>query len=183
MKLAIFDMDGTLFNTNEINYNAYKKALEPFGVSLDYEFFCSNCNGRHYKVFLPVLLDDDLEKVEKVHNLKKQYYSKFLNKVKINSHLFEIINRIKENYKIALVTTASKKNTMDILEFTNKKDVFDLILTSEDIKNAKPDPEGFLLAMKNFNANPSETIIFEDSNVGLDAAFKTNATVFKVEKF
>lgn len=183
MKLAIFDMDGTLFNTNDINYYAYKEALNKYNIDLDYEYYCNYCNGRHYKIFISPLVNNDVTKIEDIHNIKKTAYSKYLNKVKINEHLFSIIDKIKSEYKIALVTTASKKNVYEILEYTGKLNLFDLILTSEDVTKQKPDPEGFILAMNKYNVNPRECMIFEDSNVGIEAANKTNASVFKIEKF
>lgn len=183
MKLAIFDMDGTLFNTNDINYYAYKEALDKYNIPLDYEYYCNYCNGRHYKVFIPPLVNNDSEKVEDIHNVKKLAYSKYLDKVKINEHLFNIIDKIKENYKIALVTTASKKNVYEILEYTGKTKLFDLILTSDDIDKPKPDPEGFILAMNKYSVEPKDCMIFEDSLVGIEAANKTKASVFKIEKF
>lgn len=183
MKLAIFDMDGTLFNTNNINYYAYKEALSKYNVSIDYQYFCDFCNGRSYKVFIPPLVNNDIEKIEDIHKIKKNAYSKYLDKVKVNEHLFNIIDKLKEDYKIALVTTASKKNAYEILEYTRKKELFDLILTSDDIKRQKPDPEGFLLAMSEFDAKPGECIIFEDSEVGIEAAKKTNSNIFKIENF
>lgn len=183
MKLAIFDMDGTLFNTNDINYYSYKEALDKYNVSIDYEYYCNYCNGRHYTVFIPPLVNNDKEKTEDIHNIKKSVYSKYLDKVKVNEHLFNIIDKIKQDYKIALVTTASKKNTYEILEYTKKIDLFDLILTSEDIKRPKPDPEGFLLAMSYYNVAPKDCVIFEDSDVGIEAAKKTKSNIFKVEKF
>ena len=85
--------------------------------------------------------------------------------------------------KIALVTTASKKNTFEILNYTKKLELFDIILTSDDIKNPKPDPEGFLKAIEKSNVDSRESVIFEDSDIGIEAAKKTNATVFRVEKF
>jgi len=183
MKLAIFDMDGTLYNTNDVNYFSYCESLKEFDVSLDYDYYCDYCNGRSYKVFIPELVNNDLEKIEKVHNLKKEYYSKYLDKVKINEHLFNIISSIKKDYKIILVTTASKKNTYEILDYTNKTQLFDLILTGEDVKQPKPDPEGFNLAISKYNANPKDCIIFEDADVGIEAAIKTGASVIKIEKF
>lgn len=183
IKLAIFDMDGTLFNTNSINYYSYKEALSKYNVSLDYKYFCNYCNGRHYKVFVPPLVNNDKEKIEDIHKIKKGVYSKYLDKVIINEHLFNIIDKLKGDYKIALVTTASKKNTYELLEYTEKKDLFDLILTSEDIKKTKPDPEGFLLAMDKYNVKPEDCVIFEDSDVGIEAAQKTKSTVIKIEKF
>lgn len=182
-KLAIFDMDGTLFDTNNINYYAYKEAFEKYNISFSYEHYCKYCNGRHYKVFVPPLVNNDSKKIEDIHNAKKEAYSKHLDKVKINEHLFNIIEQIKSEYKIALVTTASKRNTYEILEYTNKINLFDLILTSDDVKKPKPDPEGFKLAMKKYNVKPDDCLIFEDSEVGIEAAKKTNANVFKIESF
>ena len=183
MRLAIFDMDGTLYNTNDVNYFAYKEALNKYNVLIDYEYYCNYCNGRHYSTFLPPLVNGDKDKIKDIHDTKKNAYSKYLNKVKINEQLFNIMKIIKKEYKIALVTTASKKNTMEILKYTNKLDIFDLILTADDIKKPKPDPEGFLLAINKFGANPEDCIIFEDSDVGIEAAKKTKASVLKVEHF
>ena len=69
MKLAIFDMDGTLFNTNNINYYAYKEALDKYNVSIDYDYYCNYCNGRSYKVFIPPLVNNDEEKVQDIHKI------------------------------------------------------------------------------------------------------------------
>ena len=46
------DLDGTLIDTVRVNYLAYKEALEPFGVKIDYDYFKKFCNGRHYKAFV-----------------------------------------------------------------------------------------------------------------------------------
>ena len=182
-KCAIFDLDGTLFNTNDVNYYAYKEALSKYNISMDYEYYCNYCNGRHYKVFIPDLVNNDINKIEDIHYNKKELYSKYLDKVKINNHLIEFIKSIKEKYYIALVTTASSKNTYDILNYTNTFKLFDLILTSDDVKNAKPNPEGFNKAIDYFKLNPSDCVIFEDSDVGIEAALKTGAEVIRIEKF
>lgn len=181
-KLAIFDMDGTLFNTNDVNYHAYKEALDPFGVALNRDFFAKECNGNHYTTFLPELMGGT-EHIEEVHRAKKANYSKHLDKAVINWHLFDLIDAIKDSYHIALVTTASKKNVFDILEFFNVKDKFELILTSDEIKAPKPDPEGFLSAMSFFKVSADKTVIYEDSKAGIEAARKTGATVMVVDKF
>ena len=183
MKLALFDLDGTLYNTNDVNYYAYKEALNKYDVDIDYDYYCNYCNGRHYTVFVPPLVDNDKDKIEDIHKTKKAAYSKYLDKVKVNEHLFNIIESIKNEYKICLVTTASKKNTMEILDYTNKTELFDYIITAEDITNPKPDPEGFNKAIEYFNAKPEDTVIFEDSEVGIEAARATGATVFVINQF
>lgn len=181
-KLAIFDLDGTLFNTDEVNYCAYRDAFKEFGTELDRAFFVSECNGRHYKEFAPRIMGSD-EHIEEVHKLKKENYSKYLDKAVMNVHLFEIIRLIKNEYIIALVTTASRKNTEDILNHFEVLDLFDCLITQEDITKTKPDPEGFITTMKRFNIEPKETVIFEDSDVGILAAQRSGASVMTVNAF
>lgn len=181
-KLAIFDLDGTLFDTSEVNYLSYKKALNELGYDIDHDYFVSYCNGRYYKDFLKDMVNHNEEILTKIHKLKKEYYKDFLNYSKENIHLFNIINLIKNDYHIALVTTASKNNAFEILKHFNRFELFDLILTQEDIKK-KPDPDGFNKAMKFFNVSFENTIIFEDSDVGLQAAKSSKANTFKIITF
>lgn len=182
-KLALFDLDGTLFNTNDVNFYSYQFALSREGIGLDYEYYCKECNGRHYKYFLPKLGIVDKESIERIHICKKNMYSSFLEHAKINAHLFEVIEVMKEKYSCAVVTTASRKNTHDILTYFGKEQLFDALFTQEDITKPKPDPEGFLLAMRHFAVSKEDTIIFEDSDVGVQAALATGATVMIVAQF
>lgn len=185
-KLALFDLDGTLFDTRRTNWLSYNKALEEFGVSIQYEFFAEKCNGKHYKTFIPDLLknqEDFQEKTERVHELKKGFYSLFLENAVPNKALFDIIKNLRSEYYTAIVTTASRKNCMELLEKHSKAELFDLILTGEDVIKKKPDPEGFLKAMEHFSVKPEDTLIFEDSEIGLEAAEKSRATVFAARGF
>lgn len=181
-KLAMFDLDGTLYDTRDVNYYSYKAALENFGIDLDYDYFSRFCNGKHYKTFLPEIMKNT-EYMEEVHNLKKKFYAEYLDRARENTHLFQIIQCIKNDYYIALVTTASRKNSEEILEYHNRLNEFDLIISQEDVKNKKPDPEGFLKAMAFFNIRKEDSLIYEDSDVGIEAAISSGATVFTVKGY
>lgn len=180
--LACFDLDGTLFDTGAVNYYAYKNALEEFGIELTKDFFDSECEGKNYKDFIPVIMGNTLN-MEKVHDLKKNYYVTNLDKARENKHLFRMIKLMKDNYYIALVTTASRKNTLDILNYFGYTELFDFIVTQEDTTEIKPNPQGFLKAIEYFEMDASNTVIFEDSDIGLAAAGATGATVIAVNNF
>ena len=180
--LAIFDLDGTLFDTSEVNYLAYRDAMAVFGAHLDKDYFVNQCNGRHYKEFVPVVMGTE-EHMEEVHKLKKDFYAKHLKSAKANLHLFQIIKSLREQYYVAIVTTASKKNTNDILGYFGYGQLFDYVVTQELITRTKPDPQGFNIAIEHFNMDPSRTIIFEDSEVGIAAAKATGASVMIVGQF
>lgn len=182
MKLAIFDMDGTLFDTIEVNYRAYKSALNDCGFDLSRDFFEKECNGKNYKEFLVPIVGTDMEIQKKVHIKKKEAYSKYLNCAKCNYNLLTVIRAMKssELFYTALVTTASKKNCMEILTMFEATELFDLILTQEDVEELKPSPLGFQKAMAHFGIAPEDTLIFEDSEVGLQAAARSEASYMKV---
>ena len=81
---------------------------------------------------------------------------------------------------IALATTASRKNVLDILAFFDLESKFDLMITQEDTSKLKPDPECYIRAMEKAGVSASKTIIFEDSEVGIKAARESGGYVVKV---
>lgn len=182
-KLAIFDLDGTLFDTKDVNYNAYQNAIKMLGIDaeIDYNNFCNLYNGKNYREFLPKIIPDITEEqMKNIHNFKKNIYTQYLDKARKNELLFLMIQEIKEKFYISIVTNASKKNVKDILEKFSVKNLFDLLITQEDVKNPKPSAEGFLKAMNYFNISKKNTIIFEDSEIGIQAANKAETNYVKV---
>lgn len=177
-KLIIVDLDGTLVDTKDINYHAYKDALARYGYEIDYDYFCAYCNGRHYLDFIPQIVDDE-SLYPHIHKVKKSRYSAFLKLAKVNNVLVEILRAMKSTYKLAVVTTASRQNCMELLDANELTSLFDLILTREDVEKSKPNPEGFLKAMAYFSAIPENTIIFEDSFVGMEAALAATPNVYR----
>ena len=183
MKLIIVDLDGTLFDTKDVNYHAYKEAIAPYGYDMDYKYYCEFCNGRHYLDFLPQVTTTDSEILSAMHKAKKIAYKNHLDKAVLNKGLVDIIRLMRGEYKTAVVTTASKENCWDILNQFEIAGLFDLVPTHDDITKSKPDPEGFLKAMEYFGAKPEDTIIFEDSTVGLEAAERSGAFYYKTYRF
>lgn len=180
-RLAIFDLDGTLYDTRAVNFKAYQFALREYQVELDKDFFYRSCNGQFYKQFLPAVAPHLTETdMEQIHNRKKSLYHECLSSAESNGNLIQIIQSIRPEYYIALVTTASRRNTEEILRYFRHYEMFDLIIAQEDVTKKKPDPEGFQKAMQYFEIQPEHTIIFEDSDSGINAALKCGAGVCKV---
>lgn len=180
-KLLICDMDGTLFNTLSANYHAYAQAVKEYGFSLSYHFYENYCNGKDYRDFLPEIIGDNAEELlENIHQRKIQLYSAYLDEVKENTMLFTMLETLKKNFFIALVTTASRDNCVQLLNCFHRKQFFDLIVTKEDVKYLKPNPEGFLIAMNFFHIEPWNTAVFEDSEDGIEAARRCGLSVYRV---
>lgn len=183
MKLIMIDLDGTLFDTRMVNYLAYQEAIEPYGYRIDYEYYCDFCNGRHYMDFLPQITTSDEKVLAYMHFRKTTAYKRYLEKAVVNWTLIDIARQCKPEYKVALVTTASRQNTYDILKQFHLVDFFDLVLTHDDVKKSKPDPEGYLKAMAYFGSSGEEAVVFEDSDVGVEAAERAGAKVYVVKGY
>lgn len=183
MELIMVDLDGTLFDTRRVNYLSYKFAVNTYGYDLDYDYYCKECNGNYYMDFLPKITTSDKEVLKDIHYIKKVKYSTYLSEARVNFNLVEMLKQLKAKCKIALVTTASKKNTYDILQQFNLIELFDLIITQDDVNNSKPNPECYLKAVKYFQCNKNECLIFEDSKTGIEAAKRARIQYFVVTGF
>lgn len=185
IKLLIFDLDGTIIDSEEANYKAYKNALAEADVELSKDFFIKNCfNGQHYKDFLPLLMPNASdEQIEKVHDRKQEIYISNMKNISVNPIIKDIIIEFKNKKKLALATTAGAIAVENVLKAIQLENVFDLILTGNDVKKKKPNPEVFIKCLEHFNIEPHQTVIFEDSDIGIEAANKTGSWIIKIEKW
>lgn len=185
IKLIIFDLDGTIIDSANANYKSYHDALKEIGVDLTREFFdIHSFNGKHYKDFLPKLIPNPTnEIIEMVHDRKQEIYKNNLSNINVHPYIRSVITNNRKKTKIALATTAAKIAVKNVLKAIDMENMFDLVITGDDVKNRKPNPEVFLKCMEYFNISAEETLIFEDSDIGIEAAKQTGAWILKVENW
>lgn len=171
IRLIMVDLDGTLADTEEANWLAYKEALNEYGHDISYETYCEFCDGKSYRDFLPKILGDDERLTEEVHRIKNSCYPEKLSSAKLNQPLVELLEIAKSfGCRVALVTTAAKENVSSFLGLFKMDEFFDLVITGDDVANGKPSPDCYVMARNHFGVKPEEAIIFEDSKAGLEAA-------------
>lgn len=184
IKLAMFDLDGTLYDTSMSNFYSYKEAIFRLcGHEIDKSFFVEKCFSRNYKSFLPDLGVGEND-IKAVHDMKIELYNSFLDTITVNEKLIHIARLLKaDGVNLAVVTTGSAVNTRQILDHFGHRDLFDLLVTQETVAAAKPDPAGYIYAMDHFNAAPDECMIFEDSEVGIESALPCKTGLMKIMRF
>ncbi len=181
IKLIISDFDGTLVDTFEANLHAYQKSFNDVNLSLTEEEYRRNF-GFRFERFMSEMGISDEEIINSIREKKKNYYPSFFNFLKINTPLVELISTFHENGgKTAIASTARKENLENALLYTNLKSIFDLVFAGEEVTLGKPSPEIYQKVIERMNVSPEETLIFEDSEVGLQAAKASKAHYMKIE--
>lgn len=173
LKLVIFDMDGLMFDTERIGRIAYGEAGKKYNFTFDDSIFQkitgASCKLRD-KSFMETFgesfpLENILSYKEKrMHDLIEEHG------VPIKTGLIELIKFLKENkVKIALASS-SKMSVIKYYLSMTKIGGFDFIISGEDIKESKPNPEVFLTPCEKLNIDTNNAIVLEDSTNGIKAA-------------
>ena len=186
-KYYLFDLDGVLINTDNIQYNSTKEAIYntcKYDISSkdDINIFKSTITTRkklEYLVNRKVIKDND---VEKIYSLKKSIANEKFEKITIDKKKIELFEFLKDNdCKIAVITNSNKNSANIILKHIGIYKYIDYFITNEDVVNSKPHSEPYIKAMIKFGGDINEYIIFEDSEIGLISAHGTGCKVYEVK--
>ncbi len=187
IKLVIFDLDGVLVDACEWHRVALNEALKEvcnYEISLEDHYTVFNGIPTKKKLLvlteLGVLTKDMHEKVydrkqAKTLEIIKSYACERQEKI-------NLINSLKSRgLTVACFTNSIRMTAELMLEKTGILNLFDYILTNEDVSFPKPDPEGYIKTMNKYGVTPSETLVVEDSPKGKQAAYDSSAHVLEVE--
>ena len=180
IKLIITDFDGTLVDTFQANLKAYQEAFASEDLSLSEEQY-RQCFGFRFERFMKAMNIDDNQIAQRIRQNKSEIYPNHFCLLKVNEPLLGFIRLFRANgVKTAVASTARRKNLINALTHINAVNDFDMILAGEDVTNGKPNPEIYYTVMKHFDVSPAETLIFEDSQVGIEAAEAAQANFMKI---
>ena len=176
----LFDLDGTLIETEKANHSAYNLALSEFGLGIDYEHFRKyvGIDSRHFLAeSFPNLKASD---VNRIRTRKSTFYKEFFSETILNRNLFSFIDQFQTIERIGIVTTGKRDNVFDILDYHGVRNKFDLIITGSDVENPKPDAEPYLKAIELIGLPSNQILAFEDSAAGCISAIAANLKVIQI---
>lgn len=180
IKAIITDFDGTLVDTFNANYAAYKDAFAKVGLNLTPERY-RECFGLRFPEFMETVGITNSEVALQIRKIKGEVYPYHFNKLRPNTALIEFIRTSRtQGIHTAVASTARGKNLRNALCYIGATDAFDYILAGEDVQNGKPNPEIYNKVLAHFGIQPTEALIFEDSPVGMLAAEAAGINYIKV---
>ena len=178
----IFDLDGVIVDTAKYHYLAWKKIADSLNIEFTHEHN-ELLKGVSRVRSLDIILE--LGSVEASQEQKDQWlvqkneeylsYLVDMDQSEILPGVLPVLDYLKANEQLIALGSASK-NARPILEKTGILSYFDAIVDGNDVSNAKPDPEVFLIAAQQLNTSPNDAIVFEDSVAGIQAANIANMT-------
>ena len=180
IKAIVTDFDGTLVDTFEANLRAYQKAFNDVDINLTSEKY-RECFGYRFERFMIAMSVQDDKTANYIREAKKEYYPTYFEYLRPNTALISLIEGFHNmGGKTAIASTARKENLMNVVNYLGLADKFDLIFAGVDVKQGKPSPEIYVKTMAALDVSPVETLIFEDSQVGIDAAKASGANLMIV---
>ena len=172
VKAVIFDRDGVIINTEGVLIDSVKKAFKELGFIVQKEDI-PQIIGRSYDVYKDYFLskwDFDFEEYRRIQ--KELYYSN-LDKAKFFEDTLELIKTLHaKKIPIAVTTSAGRDGTLLILGKAGIDQMFNVIVTKEDCKNLKPDPEPYITTAKKLQIESKFCVVIEDTALGVEAAKK-----------
>ncbi|MCA4775567.1 beta-phosphoglucomutase [Empedobacter stercoris] len=175
-KAFIFDLDGVIVDTAKYHYLAWKNLANNLNIDFTQdhnELLKGVSRVRSLEIILGLgsVQASDEQKNEWLIQKNEEYLG-YINKMddsEILPGVMKVLNFLKANHQPIILGSASK-NARPILEKVNILNYFDDIVDGNDVTNAKPDPEVFIVGAKKVNQPNENSIVFEDSVAGIQAA-------------
>lgn len=185
IKAILFDMDGVLIDAREWHYEALNEALNLFGFSIGRDAHLSTFDGLPTRKKLKLL--------SKSKNLPKGLHN-FINEIKQRNTLSLIHTKCKptfnhqrtlsmlqaQGYALGVCSNSVRQSVETMMQLSRLEKYLDVMLSNEDVNTGKPDPEIYLQAMKILGVLPSETLILEDNEHGIQAATASGGHLLKI---
>ncbi len=201
LDLLLFDLDGTLANTEQLKAESYAYAahqLRPDVAEADVEKAYGACVGLSREEIATHLLhafrledaarqrDGSVEPWEAYVAVRLERYRAMLEDGALvrrhaREHAVALVRQAHEVARqTALVTTSDRHNTDAVLAALGLADAFDTVVTADDVAETKPDPEGYRLALSRLGVGAADALAVEDSPAGLRAALAAGLPVLAV---
>ncbi|KAL2491369.1 Haloacid dehalogenase-like hydrolase domain-containing protein Sgpp [Abeliophyllum distichum] len=176
LEAILFDIDGTLCDSDPIHYHAFREMLQEVGFNggapISEEFFVKNISGMHNEELCHVLFPEwDLKRARKFMDDKEEMFRRLASEqLKQITGLDKLCKWIEDRgLKRAAVTNAPRPNAEMIISLLGLVDFFNIMVIGSECDRAKPFPDPYLEALRTVEVSPEHAFVFEDSVSGIKA--------------
>jgi beta-phosphoglucomutase family hydrolase len=177
----LFDCDGTIADSMPLHYMAWKKALAEWDCEFDEKLFYAWGGMPVSEIVQTLNKNHGLSMpVEAVSRRKESLYFELLPQLKAVAEVLEHVNAEHGRIPFAVVSGSTRESVTASLDALNILDRFDTLVCAGDYERSKPDPEAFLLAAARLGVPPENCLVFEDTEMGIQAATAAGMASVKI---
>lgn len=187
IKALIFDFDGTLVDSESIHFESWRALLKGYGVDFEERDYFQNFAGiPSIEISAQVKKRYSIE--NDIYELTAQKESIALKKAAETEITFmpfakKVLEDVRRrNIPFSIVTGSSRNEMEPVLKKEGILDFFDYTITRDDVKDSKPNPEGYLKCAELMGYELSEYLVFEDTWAGVTAAKRASLSCFGIQK-
>lgn len=172
LKALLFDLDGTLAETDSLHFQIWKDFLHDYGLEIDHSFYQAKISGRLNPDIVSDLLPqlDPAEQEDFIWNKEAEFRNR-ADALQPMPGLLDLLDwAIQQNLQLAVVSNAPKENAQFMLQTLNLTAIFPTIVLGDDLPIGKPDPLPYRETLRQLNLTQAEAIAFEDSPSGIRSA-------------
>ena len=171
-RALLFDLDGTLAETDSLHLPTWVDALQPYGVEVDEEFYRDRISGRSTAEIVRELLPDlPDEQGRSIGEAKEASFRERASELEPLPGLVDFVIQGRElGMRIALVTNAPEENVETILLALKLRDFFDVVVLADEVEAVKPDPAPYRAALEKISVPAELALAFEDSVSGISSS-------------
>ncbi len=172
LKAILFDLDGTLANTDPLHFKIWQDLLREQGIEMDRDTYKSKISGRQNPEIIQDLLPHlSSTESDQFAEYKEQLFREQALNLEPLPGFLELLEWIEHRpLKTAVVTNAPLKNADFMLKALNLKERFKTVVLGEEMTAGKPDPAPYQFCLEQLEIQASEAIVFEDSPSGIRSA-------------
>lgn len=180
----IFDCDGTLTDSMPLHFLAWRAALSPFGLLLSEDRFYAMAGIPSDKIIQ--LLSAEQQIHVDYREAAKQKEQAFLDRIHLLEPIapvIEVVKHFRKRVPMAVASGGFRHIILRQLQHIGCEELFDSIVAAEDTQRHKPNPDVFLEAAKRLNVAPHNCLVYEDADLGVEAAAAAGMDVIDVRQF
>lgn len=177
----LFDCDGTIVDSMPLHYVAWKTSLAEYNCVYEEKLFYA-WGGRPIREIIRLLneMQDLNMPLDEVAEKKEALYHQLLPQLKAIPEVIEHIDAQHGRIPFAVVSGSRRTSVVGSLNALGLLEKFDTLVCAEDYKRGKPAPDAFLMAAERLGIAPSECLVFEDTELGIEAATAAGMASVKV---
>ena len=182
-KLIIFDLDGTVIQSQRVWDLAYKKVAEVAGFgTIDTSVSSGDTLANDWKHILATNVITNSRPVNELVELTQNEYIQNLDKLEVTEGFWPFVAELKlmKKLNLGLVSNSCRVVVDRVIAHLELKEVFDFVLCGDEVKHPKPDPEIYKKALARFKIPSKEVLVFEDSLTGCISAAKAGLKIICV---